>query len=58
MKRIIALVLSLVMAMSLCVSPAWGADEATEQARVLRSRWELLNRHIITEQERLRLQLL
>ena len=32
MKRIIALVLSLVMAMSLCVSPAWGADEATEQA--------------------------
>ena len=32
MKRIIALVLSLVMAMSLCVSPAWGANEATEQA--------------------------
>ena len=32
MKRMIALVLSLVMAMSLCVSPAWGADEATEQA--------------------------
>ena len=32
MKRIIALVLSLVMAMSLCISPAWGADEATEQA--------------------------
>ena len=32
MKRIIALVLSLVMAMSLCVSPAWGAEDATEQA--------------------------
>lgn len=32
MKRIIALVLSLVLAVSLCISPAWGADEATEQA--------------------------
>lgn len=32
MKRIIALVLSLVMAMSLCISPVWGADTATEQA--------------------------
>ncbi len=32
MKRIIALALSLVMALSFCVSPAWGADDATEQA--------------------------
>ena len=32
MKRMMALVLSLVMLINLCASPAWGADEATEQA--------------------------
>lgn len=32
MKRMMALVLSLVMALSLCVCPVWGADDATEQA--------------------------
>lgn len=32
MKRMMALVLSLVMALSLCVFPVWGADDATEQA--------------------------
>ena len=35
MKRIIALVLSLVMAMSLCVSPAWGADAETEAQKFI-----------------------
>ena len=32
MKRMMALVLSLVMALSLCVCPVWGADDAAEQA--------------------------
>ena len=32
MKRMRALGLSLVMALSLCVCPVWGADDATEQA--------------------------
>ena len=32
MKRMMALVLSLVMALSLCVCPVWGAGDATEQA--------------------------
>ncbi len=32
MKRMIALVLSLVMVASLCVGSVWGADSATEQA--------------------------
>ena len=32
MKRMMALVLSLVMALSLCICPVWGAEDATEQA--------------------------